>query len=133
MKIRLLSVGKDKGPTAELAQEYAERIRRFADLELVEVRAGDPRDQRRVVLHLDDLERQVPRDALAILLAPLARPLVAQLAHRQDDELQKPLPVENRGPAIKPPPREHRSDIPSSLLPVPCSPVPPDEGAGAGG
>src|SRR2546428_1602947 len=42
VKIRLVSVGKDKGPTAELAQEYAERIRRFAELELVELRAVDP-------------------------------------------------------------------------------------------
>jgi 23S rRNA (pseudouridine1915-N3)-methyltransferase len=29
VKIRLLSVGRDKGPTAELAQEYADRIRHF--------------------------------------------------------------------------------------------------------
>ena len=42
MKIRLLSVGKDKGPTAELAGEYAERIRRFAELELLELRAEGP-------------------------------------------------------------------------------------------
>ena len=42
MKLRLLSVGKDKGPTAELAQEYAERIRRFADLEVLELRAEGP-------------------------------------------------------------------------------------------
>jgi 23S rRNA (pseudouridine1915-N3)-methyltransferase len=42
MKIRLLSVGKDKGPTAELAQDYAERIRRFAELEIVELRAEGP-------------------------------------------------------------------------------------------
>src|SRR6266481_4365139 len=42
VKIRLLSVGKDKGPTAELAEEYAERIRRFADLEFLELRAADP-------------------------------------------------------------------------------------------
>jgi 23S rRNA (pseudouridine1915-N3)-methyltransferase len=35
-------VGKDKGPTAELAQEYAERIRRFADLEVLELRAQGP-------------------------------------------------------------------------------------------
>ena len=40
MKVRLLSVGKDKGPTAELAGEYAERIRRFADLEMLELRAA---------------------------------------------------------------------------------------------
>jgi 23S rRNA (pseudouridine1915-N3)-methyltransferase len=42
VKIRLLSVGKDRGPTAELAQEYAERIRRFADLDIVELRAEGP-------------------------------------------------------------------------------------------
>lgn len=42
MKIRLLSVGRDKGPTAELAEEYAGRIRRFAELELLELRAQAP-------------------------------------------------------------------------------------------
>ena len=42
MKIRLLSVGKDKGPTAELAEEYAERIRRSAELTLLELRAEGP-------------------------------------------------------------------------------------------
>jgi 23S rRNA (pseudouridine1915-N3)-methyltransferase len=42
VKIRLVSVGKDKGPTAELAQEYAERIRRFAELDLLELRAQGP-------------------------------------------------------------------------------------------
>jgi 23S rRNA (pseudouridine1915-N3)-methyltransferase len=39
VKIRLLSVGKDKGPTAELAEDYAQRIRRSADLEILELRA----------------------------------------------------------------------------------------------
>jgi len=38
VKIRLLSVGKDKGPTAELAEEYAGRIRRSAELTLLELR-----------------------------------------------------------------------------------------------
>ena len=42
MKIRLLSVGRDKGPTAELADEYAARIRRVADLEVLELRAQGP-------------------------------------------------------------------------------------------
>jgi 23S rRNA (pseudouridine1915-N3)-methyltransferase len=42
VKIRLLSVGKDKGPTAELAEEYAGRIRRSADLTLLELRAEGP-------------------------------------------------------------------------------------------
>jgi len=40
VKIRLVSAGRDKGPTAELAQEYAERIRRFAELEILELRAA---------------------------------------------------------------------------------------------
>lgn len=38
----MLSVGKDRGETAALAQEYAERIRRFAELELVELKAAGP-------------------------------------------------------------------------------------------
>ena len=42
MKIRLLSVGKDKGPTAELAEEYAGRIGRSAELTLLELRAEGP-------------------------------------------------------------------------------------------
>jgi len=76
MKIRMLSVGKDKGPTAELAREYAERIGRFADLELVELRAEGPAregeallaksrgelwalDQRGTPLTSEDLARRV--------------------------------------------------------------------------
>jgi len=42
VKIRVLSVGKDKGPTAELAEEYAGRIRRSAELTLLELRAEGP-------------------------------------------------------------------------------------------
>jgi 23S rRNA (pseudouridine1915-N3)-methyltransferase len=42
VKIRLLSVGRDKGSTAELAGEYADRIRRFADLDVLELRAEGP-------------------------------------------------------------------------------------------
>ena len=53
MKIRLLSVGKDKGPTAELAQEYADRIRRYADLDVIELRAAGPMAEARLaVRHL---------------------------------------------------------------------------------
>lgn len=44
MKIRLVSVGKDKEFTAAGAAEYASRLRHFADLELVELRA-DTRDK----------------------------------------------------------------------------------------
>jgi 23S rRNA (pseudouridine1915-N3)-methyltransferase len=50
VKIRLLSVGKDKGPTAELAQDYAERIGRVADFELLELRAGDPQREAEALL-----------------------------------------------------------------------------------
>ncbi len=34
-------MGKDKGPSAGLAAEYAKRIQRFAELELVELKASD--------------------------------------------------------------------------------------------
>jgi 23S rRNA (pseudouridine1915-N3)-methyltransferase len=50
VKLRLVSVGKDKGPTSELAQEYAERIRRFADLDLVELRGQGPVREAEAVL-----------------------------------------------------------------------------------
>ena len=40
MRIRLVSVGRDKEFTARGAQEYAERIQRFAPLELVELAAA---------------------------------------------------------------------------------------------
>ena len=35
----MVSVGKDKGPTLELAAEYAKRLQRFCALELIEVKA----------------------------------------------------------------------------------------------
>ena len=41
LKIRVVSVGKDKGPTLELVEEYAERLQRFAELELFELKASD--------------------------------------------------------------------------------------------
>jgi 23S rRNA (pseudouridine1915-N3)-methyltransferase len=50
VKIRLLSVGKDKGPTAELARDYAERILRVADFELLELRAADPQREAEALL-----------------------------------------------------------------------------------
>jgi 23S rRNA (pseudouridine1915-N3)-methyltransferase len=40
MKIRVVSVGRDKGFTADGAEEYAARLRRVVGLELVEVPAG---------------------------------------------------------------------------------------------
>lgn len=40
MRIRLVSVGRDKGFTAQGAQEYAERIRRFVPVDLIELPAA---------------------------------------------------------------------------------------------
>jgi 23S rRNA (pseudouridine1915-N3)-methyltransferase len=50
VKIRLLSVGKDKGPTAELSQDYADRIRRAADLDLLELKAAEPEREAEALL-----------------------------------------------------------------------------------
>lgn len=44
MRIRLVSVGRDKEFTAEGAREYAERIRRFVPVDLVELPAADGPD-----------------------------------------------------------------------------------------
>ena len=44
MRIRLVSVGRDKEFTAQGAQEYAERIRRFVALDLVELPAANGPD-----------------------------------------------------------------------------------------
>ena len=40
LKIRVVSVGKDKGPTLELVEEYAKRLQRFAGLELFELKSS---------------------------------------------------------------------------------------------
>ena len=44
MRIRLVSVGRDKEFTAEGAREYAGRIRRFVPIDLVELPAADGPD-----------------------------------------------------------------------------------------
>ena len=44
MRIRLVSVGRDKEFTAEGAREYAERIRRFVPVDLLELPAADGPD-----------------------------------------------------------------------------------------
>jgi 23S rRNA (pseudouridine1915-N3)-methyltransferase len=54
VKIRLVSVGRDKDFTAAGAEEYAKRLRRFAPLELVELPAasepsGKKREGERIV------------------------------------------------------------------------------------
>jgi 23S rRNA (pseudouridine1915-N3)-methyltransferase len=72
LKILLLSVGKDKGPSKELAEEYAKRIGRFAEVELLELKAMDlarargelwALDQRGVELTSEQLAERVGRTA----------------------------------------------------------------------
>jgi 23S rRNA (pseudouridine1915-N3)-methyltransferase len=72
LKIRLLSVGKDKGASAALASEYAKRIGRFAEVELLELKAMDlvkargelwALDQRGVELTSEQLAERVGRTA----------------------------------------------------------------------
>lgn len=72
MKIRLLSVGKDRGPSKELAEEYAKRLGRFAEVELLELKAMDlarargelwALDQRGVELTSEQLAERVGRTA----------------------------------------------------------------------
>jgi len=46
VRLRLVSVGRDKEFTAQGAQDYAERIRRFAPLDLVELPAATGPDAR---------------------------------------------------------------------------------------
>jgi 23S rRNA (pseudouridine1915-N3)-methyltransferase len=65
-------VGKDKGPSKELAEEYAKRIGRFAEVELLELKAMDlarargelwALDQRGVQLTSEELAERVGRTA----------------------------------------------------------------------
>ncbi|MCA1825330.1 MAG: 23S rRNA (pseudouridine(1915)-N(3))-methyltransferase RlmH [Myxococcales bacterium] len=64
----MVSVGKDKGPTLELAEEYARRLQRFCELDLVEVKEdvlarvrGEmwALDQRGVELTSEELARKL--------------------------------------------------------------------------
>ena len=63
MRIRLVSVGRDKDFTAQGAQDYAERIRRFVPLDLIELPAaagpfGKEREAERI------LAKRLPRGEL---------------------------------------------------------------------
>ena len=60
MKIRVVSVGRDKGFTADGAEEYAARLRRVVGLELVEISAAaGPSAREREAERL--LQRRLPR------------------------------------------------------------------------
>jgi 23S rRNA (pseudouridine1915-N3)-methyltransferase len=63
VKIRVVSVGRDKGFTCSGAEEYAARLRRVAGLELVEIAAATgPSAKEREAERI--LERRLPRGEL---------------------------------------------------------------------
>jgi 23S rRNA (pseudouridine1915-N3)-methyltransferase len=80
MKLRVLSVGKDKGETLALAQEYAGRLARFAEFELVELKAEGPSREAEALRGkllkgelwvLDQRGTQLTSEELASRIAPL--------------------------------------------------------------
>jgi len=80
MKLRVLSVGKDKGETLALAQEYAGRIGRFAEIELVELKAEGPAREAEALRGkllkgeswaLDQRGAQLTSEELSARIAPL--------------------------------------------------------------
>jgi 23S rRNA (pseudouridine1915-N3)-methyltransferase len=63
VQIRVVSVGRDKGFTAEGAEEYAARLRRVVGLELIEISAGNgPAAKEREAERIR--ERRLPRGEL---------------------------------------------------------------------
>jgi 23S rRNA (pseudouridine1915-N3)-methyltransferase len=75
-----LSVGKDKGETQALAEDYAARIARFAELEVVELKASGPAKEGSALLEkalkgelwaLDQRGAELTSEELSHRLAPL--------------------------------------------------------------
>ena len=101
MKLRLVSVGKERGGLFDAAiDEYAGRVRRFADLDLVELRAGEPRREAEAILDmrrgklwaLDERGQELTSRELALRLGRLrdsAQGLT--LAIGGDEGLEKPV------------------------------------------
>jgi len=80
VKLRLLSVGKDKGETLALSEEYAGRIARFAEIEIVELKASDPAREAAALLEkslkgelwaLDQRGTELSSEELAKRISPL--------------------------------------------------------------
>jgi 23S rRNA (pseudouridine1915-N3)-methyltransferase len=66
VRIRIISVGRDKEFTAAAAEEYAARLRRFVDLDLVELSAASgPSAKEREAERI--LARRLPRGELWVL------------------------------------------------------------------
>ena len=81
MRIRLVSVGKDKEFTAEGAQEYAQRLRRFCELELIELAAASgPQGKEREAERI--LARRLPHGELWTLDERGEQLASAELAQR---------------------------------------------------
>ena len=106
MRIRLVSVGRDKEFTAEGAQEYAERIRRFVPLDLVELPAASgpgakDREAERI------LGKRLPRGELWALdehgTQLTSAELASRIARLRDSAVDLTLSVggdEGLGPAV---------------------------------
>ena len=96
MRIRLVSVGRDKEFTAQGAQEYAERIQRFAPLELVELAAASgPGAKDREAEKI--LRKRLPRGELWALdqrgLELTSEELAARLRQLRDSSLDLTLAI----------------------------------------
>ena len=106
MRIRLVSVGRDKEFTAQGAQEYAERIRRFVPLDLVELPAAsgpDAKDREAERI----LAKRLPRGELWALdergTQATSLDLSRRIARLRDSALDLTLCVggdEGLGPAV---------------------------------
>jgi 23S rRNA (pseudouridine1915-N3)-methyltransferase len=104
MKLRVLSVGKDKGETLALAQEYASRIARFAEIELLELKAEGPVREAEAlrakllkgeVWALDQRGSELTSEGLAARIAPL-RSAALSLCIGGDEGLDETLRQEAR-------------------------------------
>jgi 23S rRNA (pseudouridine1915-N3)-methyltransferase len=96
VQIRLVSVGRDKEFTAQGVQEYAERIRRFAPLDLVELPAdGGPSATDREAERI--LAKRLPRGELWALdergTELTSRELASRIARLRDSALDLTLSV----------------------------------------
>jgi 23S rRNA (pseudouridine1915-N3)-methyltransferase len=122
VRIRLVSVGRDKEFTAQGAQEYAERIRRSVPLDLVELPAAsgpDAKDREAERI----LAKRLPRGELWALdergTQATSVDLSRRIARLRDSALDLTLCVggdEGLGPAIA---REARFTWSLSLLTLP--------------
>jgi len=65
LNLEVLSVGRDKGPTLELAEEYARRLQRFTKVQLLELKEVDLSRAHGELWMLDRLGAQLTSEELA--------------------------------------------------------------------